>query len=187
MDSPRSRVEVLDGGHKAQFGVRGAAAQDRHNETTCDELSGMGATAHASPVDSTPMLARSASTPRARSPLAHAKRNNSSTPMDSPSSSKSRRIIPNSATDFRNGKATCITCVFSLFAATEKNDTDITHNTGRYHSRDSRKGHLGSFTKTTLLTASAAACRSSGPVLPRTDKPDRWHPRSRCLLHGGSR
>jgi len=37
------------------------------------------------------------------------------------------------------------------------------------------------------LNPSAGACLSSGLVLPRTGKPDRWHPRSRCLLHGGSR
>ena len=37
------------------------------------------------------------------------------------------------------------------------------------------------------LIPSAGACRSSGPVPPRKGKPDRWHPRNRCLPHGGSR
>jgi len=34
---------------------------------------------------------------------------------------------------------------------------------------------------------SAGVRRSSGPVPPRTSKPDRWRRRNRCLLHGGSR
>jgi hypothetical protein len=37
------------------------------------------------------------------------------------------------------------------------------------------------------LIPNAGACRSSGPVPPRTSKPDRWHPRNRRLLHVGSR
>ncbi len=36
------------------------------------------------------------------------------------------------------------------------------------------------------ILLSAGACRSSARVLPRTDKSDRWHPRSRCLLHGAA-